>query len=178
MKALNFKSYDPLAPSSWRQWESPLGTLTLVARGAALSALYFPNQAPNLPTPAERQNPALQAACRWLESYFQGLRPHPAQLDLAPLGTPFQLTVWQLLSQLPYGETLTYAQLAQRVALQLQRSSMTPRAVGGALGRNPLPIILPCHRILAAQRRLGGFSGGLEVKEWLLQLEGISYRRS
>ena len=101
-----------------------------------------------------------------LREYFDGQR-RDFELPLAPQGTDFQRTVWQELARIPYGATISYAQLAQRVG-----NASAMRAVGAANGRNPLPIVLPCHRVIGADGALTGFGGGLPTKEFLLRLEG------
>ncbi len=111
-------------------------------------------------------NDVLRAAEAQLREYFAGARTRFA-LPLAPQGTPFQLGVWQELARIPYGATISYAELAQRVG-----KPTAMRAVGAANGRNPLPIVLPCHRVIGADGSLTGFGGGLPVKEFLLRLEG------
>ena len=122
--------------------------------------------------PADRSDwhggdsPVLQAAEAQLREYFAGER-RAFDLPLAPRGTPFQLQVWQALARIPYGSTVSYAQLAKAVG-----NPEAMRAVGAANGRNPLPIVLPCHRVIGADGALVGFGGGLPVKQQLLRLEG------
>ncbi|HET7560013.1 MAG TPA: methylated-DNA--[protein]-cysteine S-methyltransferase [Limnochordia bacterium] len=110
----------------------------------------------------------LAAGERWLQAYFAGERPDPGALSLDLHGTPFQLRVWEALQAIPYGQTCTYAQLAVRIGVGRGGS----RAVGGANGRNPVAIIVPCHRVVAAGGGLGGYAGGLHRKRFLLHLEG------
>lgn len=139
---------------------SPVGTLTLFEDQDALVALDWGW------VEGGTETPLLEAARQQLEDYFAGQRQDFA-LPLAPHGTAFQQKVWTAMAAIPYGQTRTYGQLAGLLGT-------APRAVGGACGRNPLPIIVPCHRVLAAQGRLGGYSGldGLESKRFLLTLEG------
>src|SRR3546814_636105 len=111
-------------------------------------------------------HPLLRQARQQLDEYFAGDRV-TFDLPLAPRGTAFQCGVWQMLASIPYGDTISYAQLATRVG----KPSAT-RAVGAANGRNPLPIVLPCHRVIGADGSLTGFGGGLPTKRFLLQLEG------
>ena len=108
----------------------------------------------------------MQAAEAQLGEYFAGRRRR-FELPLAPQGTPFQRQVWQALAGIPYGATVSYAQLARQIG-----NPAGLRAVGAANGRNPLPIVLPCHRVIGADGELTGFGGGLPVKQFLLQLEG------
>ena len=148
--------------------ETPIGILTLAADDGGLRRIDFP---PPRPPPAdagwrEGRSPILDEACRQLDEYFAGRR-RSFELLLSPQGTDFQRSVWTTLASLPYGETWSYRDLA----LRLGRPSAT-RAVGAANGRNPLPIVLPCHRVIGADGSLTGFGGGLPTKAFLLRLEG------
>jgi methylated-DNA-[protein]-cysteine S-methyltransferase len=118
----------------------------------------------------EGPNATLDRARVQLEEYFSGNRKQ-FDLPLAPQGTPFQQEVWHTLATIPYGETISYAQLAQRIG-----KPTAMRAVGAANGRNPLPIVLPCHRVIGADGSLTGFGGGLPTKQFLLELEGALAR--
>ena len=142
---------------------SPLGRLRLTEEGGALTRLDFVEDEPLRPP----ETPLLIQAERELGEYFSGTR-RGFDLPLAPQGTDFQRRVWRALQDIPYGQTRSYAQLAAAVG-----APRACRAVGGANGRNPLPILIPCHRVIAADGRLAGFSAGLERKEALLELEGI-----
>jgi methylated-DNA-[protein]-cysteine S-methyltransferase len=146
---------------------SPIGTLTVAALASALHAIEFEhNRHPqNRADWVRGDTPLLRQAAAQLREYFDGLR-RQFDLPLAPCGTPFQLAAWQALAEIPYGETRSYAQQAAA----LGRSTAT-RAVGAANGRNPLPIVLPCHRVIGANGALTGFGGGLEIKRWLLAHE-------
>ena len=154
-------------------YPSPLGMLTLAAEGDALTALVIDGQKYAERHLAgegrERETPALQRARLWLDRYFAGERPASAELPLSPKGTVFQKRVWQELLHIPYGATDTYGALAARLG-------SSARAVGSAVGRNPLSILIPCHRVLAADGGLTGYAGGLENKEKLLKLEGAIHR--
>jgi len=110
-------------------------------------------------------NPLIRATCIQLDEYFAGKR-RIFELPLSPEGTPFQQTVWKRLQEIPYGQTISYAQLAKAVG-----NPKACRAVGSANGKNPIPIIIPCHRVIASDGSLGGFSSGLENKIQLLALE-------
>ena len=151
-----------------RRIESPAGPLVIAADETGLRHIEFHKNR----HPADRDdwrggdNDVLQAAETQLHEYFTGVRTH-FDLPLAPQGTPFQLDVWQELAGIPYGATISYAELAQRVG-----KPTATRAVGAANGRNPLPIVLPCHRVIGIDGALTGFGGGLPVKQILLRLEG------
>ncbi|HEY3356211.1 MAG TPA: methylated-DNA--[protein]-cysteine S-methyltransferase [Polyangia bacterium] len=143
---------------------SPLGALRLVATDAALVGVYLPAQA-GVPAEDVASHPVLDQTARELDEYFRGER-RAFTTPLAPHGTPFQLAVWQALAAIPFGEVRSYAALAQAVG-----RPRAVRAVGAANGRNPLSIIVPCHRVVAAAGALTGYAGGLPAKEWLLAHE-------
>ena len=143
--------------------DSPIGTLLLVAEDGALARVGFPGASPD-PT-WRRDDASLAQARAELEAYFAGQLTAFA-VALAPNGTPFETRVWKELCEIPYGQTITYTQLARAVGVP-----HGARAVGQANGRNPIPIIIPCHRVIAAGGKLGGYGGGLPVKRRLLELE-------
>jgi methylated-DNA-[protein]-cysteine S-methyltransferase len=125
----------------------------------------------------EREDlPAFDATRAWLGAYFAGERPSPHGLALSPAGTPFQLAVWQALLQIPYGQTVTYGWVAERVG-EMRGKPTSARAVGGAVGANPICIIAPCHRVVGASGSLTGFGGGMEAKVALLAHEGVDLSR-
>ena len=142
--------------------KSPLGPLTLFAEVNGIIALEFGN------IPEERSSPLLQDAISQLAAYFKGDLKH-FDLPLRATGTDFQKAVWDLIVEIPYGSTRSYGDLSRDL-------ESAPRAVGGACGKNPIPIIVPCHRILAANYKVGGFSGGdgTDTKVSLLRLEGVT----
>ncbi len=148
--------------------DTPVGRLTVAATDAGLHAIEFPeNRHPQRRAGwVEADHPLLRQARGELDEYFAGTR-RTFDLPLSPQGTPFQRQVWLALASIPYGRTESYAQLAARV-----ERPAAMRAVGGANGRNPLPIVLPCHRVIGADGSLTGFGGGLPTKRFLLQLEG------
>lgn len=148
--------------------DSPVGPLTLAANDQGLHAVEFQHSRRPLTRDGrwhEGDHPLLTLAARQLGEYFSGRR-RDFDLPLAPTGTPFQRQVWQLLPQIGYGQTISYGELARR----LGRPGAV-RAAAAAIGRNPLSIIVPCHRVLAASGALTGFSGGLPAKRFLLALE-------
>ena len=150
-------------------YDSPVGTLMLAATDTGIHAVEFPENRHPVKRHGDWREGAhalLDAAMRQLDDYFAGKR-RDFDLPLAPRGTPFQLQVWQALRSIPFGQTWSYARLAQAVD---NPSAM--RAVGAANGRNPIPIIVPCHRVIGANGTLTGFGGGLPTKEFLLRLEG------
>jgi methylated-DNA-[protein]-cysteine S-methyltransferase len=155
--------------------ESPIGTLTVAAGATALHAIEFAhNRHPQPRADWVRGDTALlRQAADQLRAYFAGQRRH-FELPLAPQGTEFQRAAWQALAAIPFGETRSYAQQAAALG-----KPAATRAVGAANGRNPLPIVLPCHRVIGANGALTGFGGGIEVKRWLLAHEaGAGFRLS
>ncbi|MGO4700024.1 methylated-DNA--[protein]-cysteine S-methyltransferase [Dyella sp. 2RAB6] len=146
---------------------TPIGQLRLVADAQGLREVWF-ETGKHRKSPAPEWIPAakpLAQARRQLEEYFAGERTR-FELKLHPIGTPFQLAVWEELGRIPYGVTISYAELARRIG---QPAAM--RAVGAANGRNPIPIILPCHRVIGSDGSLTGFGGGLPTKRFLLSME-------
>lgn len=143
--------------------QSPLGSLTLVEEDGALVQLSFDGY--TVLESEEVDSPLLREAERQLASYFAG-QLQVFSLPLCTKGTPFQEKVWCALQKIPYGETRTYGELAAMIG-----QPTAARAVGGANHRNPLAIIIPCHRVVAAHGGLGGYGGGLDKKQWLLALE-------
>lgn len=150
--------------------DTPVGSLTLLAGDAGLAAVLWENDDPDrVPLGRLLRNaghPVIEAASAQLREYFNGRR-RSFDLPLDPAGTPFQKQVWHALRTIPYGQTRSYAQIAR----QIGRPSAA-RAVGAANGRNPLSIIVPCHRVIGSSGKLTGFAGGLKVKAQLLTLEG------
>lgn len=155
---------------TYAAFPSPLGILTGISQNGAVTALLLPDQPFNLPPHAiPKDTPALMALGNWLERYFQGENP-VIDFPILPVGTAFQRRVWSLLETIPYGASTTYLQLARQLS-----PSMSPQAVGQAVGRNPIPIVIPCHRVLGANGKLTGYSGGIPAKIQLLELESIPY---
>ena len=144
---------------------SPIGCLKLTANEDALRTLQFVDEACCEMKSTMPANSIIQQVFKQLDEYFAGKRKR-FDLPLSPAGTPFQQKVWKELQQIPYGQTVSYAQLAQSVG-----NPKACRAVGSANGKNPVAIIIPCHRVINASGKLGGYAYGLEVKKQLLDLE-------
>lgn len=147
---------------------SPLGRILLASDGTNLTGLWFLEQK-HFPA-AENWISAPELTIffqteQWLLRYFTGNVPDPNSLPLAPAGSTFQKRVWKLLTQIPYGQLTTYGTLANKL------NCKSAQAVGGAVGRNPISIIIPCHRVVGQSNQLTGYDGGLERKQWLLELE-------
>jgi len=157
-------------------YDSPLGGITLAADGEALTGLWFDGQkhfADTLCDPCEEAAlPVFEAAVRWLDIYFSGRDPGFTPL-LAPRGTVFRKAVWEILLAVPFGETVTYGRIAETAARQAGFARMSARAVGGAVGHNPISLMIPCHRVVGAGRSLGGYAGGIDRKICLLRMEGV-----
>jgi methylated-DNA-[protein]-cysteine S-methyltransferase len=147
--------------------DSPLGPLTLTSDGEFLTGLDIGTRIPEPSSDA-----VIELAARQLEEYFSGKRT-TFELPLKAQGTVFQQSIWAALQDIPYGQTTSYGELGNAIG-----KPGSARAVGGAVGANPLPIVIPCHRVLASDRRITGYSGGegIPTKEKLLGLEKISYR--
>jgi len=155
-------------------YASPLGGMTLVSDGTALVGLYFDGQkyaAEGLDATHTQKNlPVFEEARRWLDVYFSGRKPDFTP-PTAPAGTAFQQSVWEILRTIPYGQTVTYGAIARRIE-QNTGCRMSAQAVGGAVGRNPISILIPCHRVVGTNGSLTGYAGGIDKKERLLQWEG------
>jgi methylated-DNA-[protein]-cysteine S-methyltransferase len=153
---------------------SPLGELTMTSDGEAITGLWLPQcrYAPDLSGAVERDLPVFSAAEAWLNRYFSGRDPG-APPPLAPRGSDYQMQVWAELRRIPFGQTISYGELARRLAVRIGRRT-SARAAGGAVGRNPISILIPCHRVVGADGGLTGYGGGLAAKRALLKLEGAA----
>lgn len=156
-------------------YNSPIGILALNSNGQFLTGLHFSGQKhfddKTLQNAiANNDLPVFKATSEWLDRYFDGENPNPDELPLSPNGSPFQMKVWEALRSIPYGKTVTYGDLAKQL-------DTSPRAIGNAVGHNPIGIIIPCHRVIGANGQLTGFAGGLERKIWLLEHEKLQYNK-
>jgi len=146
-------------------WESPIGRLAVAAHSRAVVAVRFHASGGEAAGAGVAARALCREARREITAYLAGdLRRFTVPVDAR--GSEFQRAVWVAIAEIPYGQTLTYGELAARLG-----KPRTSRGVGGACGANPIPLIIPCHRVLAANGRLGGFGGGPELKRWLLELE-------
>jgi methylated-DNA-[protein]-cysteine S-methyltransferase len=152
-------------------YSSPVGAIVLTANEQKLTGLYNENQR-HWPKDSEGwqhdDGPRFDAAKSWLDTYFSGQKSQPLPPIQFLSGTPFQHRVWHALLTIPLGETMSYGELATQLG-----SSKAVRAVGAAVGRNPISIIVPCHRVVGSSGSLTGYAGGLEKKRWLLEHEGV-----
>ena len=157
------------------KYRSPLGDLLLAADEEGLTGLWFEGQkyfANTLPDKRiVQETKILTEAKKWLDIYFSGEEPKFTP-PLHPAGTAFRQAVWKILLQIPYGQTVTYGEIAQQLAAEQGISTMSAQAVGGAVGHNKISIIIPCHRVIGADGSLTGYAGGIDKKIALLRLEG------
>ncbi len=157
-------------------YHSPIGKIVLAADEVGLTGLWFEGQkyfALYLDKEhEEKELPIFFDTKRWLDIYFSGQEPD-FKLPLHFIGTPFQTQVWEILYTIPYGKTMTYGEIAKILAAGKGIKQMSAQAVGGAVGRNEISIIVPCHRVIGANGGLTGYAGGLDKKTALLKLEGV-----
>lgn len=156
-------------------YQSPLGRMLLISDGGLLTGLYFDRQKYLpcfVPEPQAKTFQVFEAAKRWLDAYFSGEDPGftpPLGLE----GSPFRRAVWDVLLTIPFGKTITYTQIAERIARQMGIKRVSARAVGNAVAHNPISLIIPCHRVVGHKGSLTGYGGGIERKAWLLVMEGV-----
>lgn len=153
------------------RYDSPLGRICLTADDIGLTGLWFEDQTRHVPH-TSGDGPAIDKAIEWLDAYFNGCVPD-IPVDLHPIGTEFQMSVWDEIRTIPYGRTISYGEIARRIANERGIPKMSAQAVGNAVGRNPIAIIIPCHRVIGSDGSMTGYAGGLDRKERLLSIEGI-----
>ncbi len=162
-------------------YQSLLGNIELFSDAKALVGLQFEGQKYAIhgsEVDASRPDlPIFQQTTTWLDAYFRGANPGlPPPLKLQ--GTPFRLEVWRMLQSIPYGTTITYGTLARTMAYKCGKKSMSAQAIGGAVGHNPISIIIPCHRVVGSRGNLTGYAGGIERKKKLLAIEASSLHQA
>ena len=154
--------------------QTPLGEIRLRSDGKSLTGLWFVGQVndakDNSDIEIKDDLPIFGQVETWLESYFSGEQT-PIKIPLQPKGTVFQEEVWKILQEIPYGETMTYGEIAQRIAKEKGVATYSAQAVGQAVGKNPISILIPCHRVLGKNGALTGYAGGVHRKEQLLKVE-------
>ena len=162
-----------------QHYSSPLGGILLAADEIGLTGSWFDGEkyfADNLPAEhVERQTSILAEAARWLDIYFTGKEPGFTP-PLHPIGSPFRQAVWEILLQIPYGQTTTYGEIARQLAEKQGLEKMSAQAVGGAVGHNEISVIIPCHRVVGTSGSLTGYAGGIGKKVKLLELERADMR--
>ena len=159
-------------------YESPIGSITLASDGENIIGLWMEGQKYYGDTVTEdiiekNELAIFTKTKQWLNRYFAGEKPNISELSLAPRGGDFRTIIWNILCQIPYGEVTTYGEIGKKVAKIMNKRNMSGQAVGGAVGHNPISIIIPCHRVVSSNGSLTGFSGGLDKKIALLEHEGI-----
>ena len=159
----------------YRYYESPLGKLLLAAEEESITGLWMENQKyyPDVEEmiPAKPGDETLEAAAAWLDRYFAGKRPSASELSLTPRGSEFRQRVWRLLCEIPCGEVTSYGDIARKLSERYPEKRTSARAVGGAIGHNPISILIPCHRVVGSDGSLTGYAGGVDRKRWLLAFE-------
>ncbi|MFT4008315.1 MAG: methylated-DNA--[protein]-cysteine S-methyltransferase [Lacrimispora sp.] len=162
-------------------YSSPVGRITLACDGDNLVGTWLEGQkyygGTILKEMVEKSDiPVFDAAAKWLDRYFAGENPDISELSLRPLGSKFRQEVWSILCEIPYGQVITYGYIAKRLAVKLGKN-MSGQAVGGAVGHNPISVIIPCHRVVGSTGSLTGYAGGIGTKIKLLELEGADMSR-
>ena len=161
-----------------KPYESPVGNIILAGDGGKLTGLWRERQkyfggTMSGETTENDDLPVFRAAKKWLDRYFAGGKPAISELPLAPIGGDFRQSVWAILCEIPYGDVTTYGCIAKKIAAKTGKERMSAQAVGGAVGHNPISIIIPCHRVIGANGNLTGYAGGIDTKIKLLEHEGV-----
>lgn len=159
-------------------YKSKIGDLTIVADEKNLTGLWFKNQKYFMNSMSKDilQNNDIEIIKRtnnWLDRYFKGDKPNINELSLKPIGSDFRQVVWKILCEIPYGETVTYGEIAKRVSKIFGKDKMSAQAIGGAVGHNPISIIIPCHRVVGTNGSLTGYAAGIDIKKKLLEHEKV-----
>lgn len=160
------------------KYKSPMGDLLLASKNNELIGMWFINQKYYLSNIKEEMTekddePIIEKTKKWLNRYFKKQEPQANEIKINPVGSEFQKLVWKLLCEIPYGSTTTYKEIALKVAKIKGLKHMSSQAVGGAVSRNPISIIIPCHRVIGTNGKLTGYAGGLDKKTELLKIENI-----
>ena len=157
-------------------YKSPIGNLMLVSDGDNLVGLYIENQKYYLNGIKQELTPkdnlqVFENTKKWLDRYFAKEKPSIKEIPIAPKGGEFRQKVWKILCEIPYGQTITYGEIAKKIAKEMHKEKMSAQAVGNAVGHNPISVIIPCHRVVGKDGNLTGYAGGIERKRILLELE-------
>ena len=161
-----------------KKYCSPIGCILLAEKENFLIGLWIEGQKHYLSALKDeitqnKNSEVLEKTSKWLDRYFAGYKPIISELPLAPIGSEFRQIVWKILCEIPYGEVVTYGDIAKKTAIRYGIKSMSAQAVGGAVGHNPISIIIPCHRVVGKSGSLTGYAGGIDKKVWLLTHEKI-----
>lgn len=162
------------------EYPSPMGMLKLISDGDSLTGLEFEKQRYFFDENDLIYNDKIDIFYKtkeWLDRYFKGKAPSPHELNLKPIGSTFREIIWELLCEIPYGEVVTYGYIAKKVAEIMKKEKMSAQAVGGAVGHNPISIVIPCHRVVGSGGSLTGYGGGIDRKISLLEFEGIDMNK-
>lgn len=161
-------------------YDSPLGKIILASDGENLLACCLPtSKYPNKSVFADKEQkllPVFEDSMRWLDIYFAGEKPDSLP-KIKFIGSDFQISVWKILKEIPYGKIVTYKDIAKRIAENRGIKKMSAQAVGGAVGHNPINIIIPCHRVVGTNHSLVGYGGGINIKSYLLKMEGVDIEK-
>jgi methylated-DNA-[protein]-cysteine S-methyltransferase len=161
-----------------KKYNSPVGGITIAANNNALVGVWIEGQKYDLSSCRDclteyKDTYILDMACDWLDGYFKGEKPEIERLPLCPRGSEFRQKVWKILCRIPYGKTVTYGDIAHQICDENGISEMSAQAVGGAVGHNPISIIIPCHRVVGSDGSMTGYAGGIDIKVKLLRHEGV-----
>lgn len=164
------------------RYHSPIGAVLLAERAGELVGIWLEGQKYFIDSlrgevRENKNSPVLRRTEQWLDRYFAGEKPAILELPLAPAGSDFRRAVWQVLCEIPYGETTTYGEISRKIVARRGLARMSAQAVGGAVGHNPISIVIPCHRVVGSNGSLTGYAGGLQKKIALLTHEGVSMDR-
>lgn len=159
-------------------YDSPVGRLVVASDENSIIGLWLAHQRFYMDILQgqeceEKETDVIRLAKIWLDKYFAGEKPEISELPIKFIGSDFRVLVWQMLTEIPYGKVITYGELAKKIAEKRGIKAMSAQAVGGAVGRNPISIIVPCHRVIGSNGNLTGYSGGVSTKIKLLEFEGV-----
>lgn len=159
-------------------YQTPIGKIVLASEGDYLTGLWIKQQKYFMDTlrgdiTEKKELSIFNTTKNWLDCYFNGQNKSISDLPLAPKGGTFRQTVWKILCDIPFGQVMTYGEIAQKTASLIGKKTMSAQAIGGAIGHNPIAIIIPCHRVIGKKGNLTGYAGGIDIKIKLLQLEGV-----
>ncbi|MEG0229114.1 MAG: methylated-DNA--[protein]-cysteine S-methyltransferase [Oscillospiraceae bacterium] len=164
-------------------YSSPVGLLTLACNDDSLIGLWIKGQKYHGESifksfTTKNNTPIFNKTKIWLDKYFSKQMPNILELPLSPIGSDFRQEVWQILCEIPYGKVITYGEIARKIAVKKNLKTMSSQAVGGAVGHNPISIIIPCHRVVGSNGSLTGYAAGVDIKKKLLEFESADFTLS